>query len=84
MATLEPHKLIDPANLRFRSCQDSSTLEAIITYNCIEADDGEKDIWQFERIMNQQGPQSYYLLIQWENGETTWEQLSKDNQEHLK
>ena len=76
--------------IRFRATTDDGVIEDIRTYSQlidrIESEDGSNDEWHFRSIINHHGPikrndsqykgSSYNLLIDWENGEQTWEPLS--------
>ena len=80
----------NPAMIRFRAMTDDGVIEDIRTYSQlidrIESEDGSNDEWHFRSIINHHGPikrndsqykgSSYNLLIDWENGEQTWEPLS--------
>ena len=80
----------DKERVKFMLRFDHDQREEIITYNQLldyisqEQDDGI--VWKFRRIVSHQGPlpsthkdyngSAYNLLIEWENGETTYEPLS--------
>ena len=79
-----------PDMIEFKATTDDGTYEEVLTYNQIigklEKSDGEDNEWHFKSITDHEGPiptsspkykgSSWNVLVNWENGESTWEPLA--------
>jgi len=81
----------NPTRVKFICAVGPEKAEEVFTYNQVldyisRDEDGDEVVWKFTKISSHQGPlnpdhpeykgSTYNVLVEWENGEVTWEPLS--------